>query len=124
MNTSPTAARRAASSAGPPPPESIPSLQGNFSWTLAGNGVVAVSQLGIIVILARLGSPLTLGQFSLALAVTAPVFILLNLKLRAVQATDAHGEYQFSEYFALRAVTSLCLPIVVTLIALDGPRYW
>jgi O-antigen/teichoic acid export membrane protein len=99
----------------------LPSLRGNFSWTLAGNVIFAASQFGMLIILARLGGPDILGQFALALAITAPIFIFLNLKLRTVQATDAGGEYEFPEYFALRAITAMCIPLVVMAIVLIGP---
>src|SRR2546425_157717 len=65
------------------------SLRANFSWTLAGNVVYAACQWGMLIVLARLGSPTMLGQFALGLAVTTPVIIFANLQLRAVQTTDA-----------------------------------
>jgi len=39
--------------------------------------------------LAKLGNASMVGQYALALAIAAPVFMLTNLQLRAVQATDA-----------------------------------
>ncbi|MGD0041300.1 MAG: oligosaccharide flippase family protein [Isosphaeraceae bacterium] len=86
------------------------SLRSNFSWTLAGNVVYAGCQWGMLMILAKLGSPERVGQFALGLAVTAPVIMLTNLHLRAVQATDARREYRFGHYLALRlATTALAL---------------
>src|ERR1044072_4016691 len=64
------------------------SLRTNFSWTLAGNLIYSGCQWGVLIVLARLGSPEQVGQFALALAVTAPVIMLSNLQLRGVLATD------------------------------------
>src|SRR6266568_5527229 len=44
------------------------SLRTNFAWTLAGNAVYAVCQWGMLVSIAKLGSPAMVGQFALGLA--------------------------------------------------------
>jgi O-antigen/teichoic acid export membrane protein len=100
-----TAAGLPSRGAGPQPAASL-SLRANFSWTLAGNLVYAGSQWGILVILAKLGTPEAVGQFVLGLAVTAPVMMLTNLQLRAVLATDARRAHRFADYLALRVTTT------------------
>ncbi len=96
-------------------PKGLPlSLSLNVSWTLAGNVIYAACQWGMLVILAKLGSPEILGRFALALAVTAPVFMLTNLQLRAIQATDVVDRYDFRDYLALRLL-SVALALVVIL---------
>ena len=82
------------------------SLRLNVSWTLAGNVVYAGCQWLTLVALARLGTPEMVGQFALAMALTAPIFMLTNLNLRAVQATDARLDFSFAEYFGLRLLTT------------------
>jgi O-antigen/teichoic acid export membrane protein len=68
--------------------------------------------------LAKLGSPEMVGQFALGVAVTAPIIVLSNLQLRAVQATDARGEYTFESYFGLRMLTTaLALIAIAALIS-------
>jgi O-antigen/teichoic acid export membrane protein len=86
---------------------SAPSLRVSFTWTLAGNVVYAASQFGILSSLAKLGNSAMVGQYALGLAITAPVFMFTNLQLRGVQATDARHEYQFSDYFTLRCLSTL-----------------
>lgn len=93
------------------------SLRANFSWTLVGNVVYAGCQWGMLSVLAKLGTPEMVGQFSLGLAIGAPMFTLANLQLRAVQATDARQEYDFSDYLALRLITSALALLVVAGIA-------
>ena len=82
------------------------SLKTNFSWTFAGNVVYAGCQWGMLMVIAKLGSPQLVGQFALGLAVTAPVMMLSNLQLRGVLATDANDEHAFGEYLALRLLTT------------------
>lgn len=94
------------------------SLRTNFSWTLAGNLVYAASQWGVLVVIAKLGTPEMLGQFALALAVTAPVVMFANLQLRAVQATDAKRAYRFEDYLGLRILTTAAALAAIVLVAL------
>ena len=98
------------------------SLKQNFSWTFVGNGVYQACQWGMLVVLAKLTSPEAVGQFALGLAVCAPVVMFTTLALRAVQATDARGEYQFGDYLGLRLLmTGLALAVIAG-IALVGYR--
>jgi len=88
-------------------------LRRNFSWTFTGNLIYAACQWGMLVVLAKLGSPEMVGQFTLGLAVTAPVIMFTNLQLRGIQATDAKGDYVFSDYLGLRLIgTGLALLII------------
>jgi len=93
------------------------SLRSNFSWTFAGNAVYAGCQWGMLIVLAKLGSPERVGQFALGLALTAPVIMLTNLQLRAIQATDARREYRFGHYLALRLATTALSLLVIAGIA-------
>jgi len=85
----------------------IPSLRSNFAWTLAGNVVYAGCQWGMLSCLAKLGNPTIVGQFTLGLAISAPVFMFTNLQLRAVQATDVNAESSFAHYFTLRFLATV-----------------
>ncbi len=99
------------------------SLRRNFSWTFAGNVVYAASQWGVLVVIARLGTPEMVGQFALALAITAPVIMFANLQLRAVQATDAKRAYAFADYLGLRLLTTAAaLALIAAIALLSGYR--
>jgi O-antigen/teichoic acid export membrane protein len=84
----------------------VSSLRANFKWTFASNIVYAACQWGMLSVLAKAGTAGMVGQFALGLAIAAPVFMFANLQLRAVQATDARGEYRFSDYFTLRILST------------------
>jgi O-antigen/teichoic acid export membrane protein len=77
----------------------------------------------MLIVLAKLGSPQTVGVFALGAAVSAPVVLFANLKLRSVQATDARREYSFPQYLALRVVTSLLALLVIAVVALAPAEY-
>jgi O-antigen/teichoic acid export membrane protein len=95
-------------------------LRVNLIWTLIGNVAYAGSQWGMLILLAKLSGPETVGQFALGLAVTAPIFMLTNLQLRAVQATDARGDFLPGHYLALRLITTALAGIVVLGLVLGG----
>src|SRR5580704_17610011 len=88
-------------------------LRMNFLWALSGNVLYAASQWGILVALAKLGTPQMVGEFALALAITAPVMIGTGLSLRGVQATDAAAEYLFRDYLLLRLLTTCMAGLLI-----------
>jgi O-antigen/teichoic acid export membrane protein len=98
------------------------SLRQNFSWTFVSNVIYAGCQWGILMVLAKLGSPEKVGQFTLGLAQTAPVFMLTNLQLHDIQATDARKDFLFNDYLGLRLFgTTIALITIISIAAL--PKY-
>ena len=93
---------------------------------VSGNAIYAASQLALVIIIAKLGSVVQVGQFAYALAMTTPVFIFSQLQLRGLQATDAAGEYSFAEYLSLRVATTAAAVLVVVALAVltteEGPQ--
>ena len=51
------------------------SIARNVLWSFTGNVLLAACQWAVVVVLARLGTPHTVGVFALALAVTTPVIV-------------------------------------------------
>jgi O-antigen/teichoic acid export membrane protein len=77
----------------------------------------------MLVVLAKLGTVEMTGQFALGLAVGAPVFLLTNLSLRSLLATDVRSEHRFGDYLALRLVTvGVGLAAIVVLLGVSGYR--
>jgi O-antigen/teichoic acid export membrane protein len=100
-------------------------LRQNFSWTFAGNMVYAAAQWGMLVVLAKLGSPEMVGQFTLGLAVTAPIILLAGLQLRQIQVTDVKQQYTFGDYLGLRLIcttVSLLAIAIITFFAHYPPQ--
>jgi O-antigen/teichoic acid export membrane protein len=105
------------------PPKAL-SLRQNFSWTFTGNIIYAASQWGMLVILAKLGSPEMVGKFTLGLAVAAPVILLCSLQLRQIQVTDVRQQYLFADYLGLRLICMLLSLVVIALITLKAGYQW
>ncbi|MFP3668919.1 oligosaccharide flippase family protein [Priestia sp. SIMBA_032] len=95
------------------------SLKRNFTYSLAGNLSYAFSQWIIVMLIAKFGTPEMVGRYSLGLAITAPVFLFLNVNLRAIQATDTKSEYNFIDYFYNRNITNL-IGVLVVLCIISG----
>jgi O-antigen/teichoic acid export membrane protein len=99
-------------------------LRQNFSWTFVGNIIYAASQWGMLVVLAKLGSPEMVGQFTLGLAVTAPIILFSNLQLRQIQTTDVKQQYAFADYLGLRLIClGLALPTILIITIKAGYRW-
>lgn len=93
-----------------------PSLKVNISWTFLGNVIYAITQWGLLISIAKFGTATMVGQFTLGLALTAPVFMLTNLQLRTIQATDIKNKYTFGDFIGLRIFTVIIFIILMVLI--------
>nr|WP_268876001.1 oligosaccharide flippase family protein [Neobacillus soli] len=96
------------------------SLKRNVSYMLIGNLIYALSQWGIIMVLAKLGSPKMVGGFTLGLAVTAPIILIFDLQLRSVLATDIKEEFTFRNYLTLKGINSFIALFVLGIVVLIG----
>jgi O-antigen/teichoic acid export membrane protein len=101
------------------------SLRRNFAWNFGGVSLYNLSQWILLLVLARLSDPASVGQFSLMLAISAPVFLTVGLNLRTVQATDAARQWRLEEYLVLRQVLNV-IATAVTIVAglLFGLHGW
>src|SRR5512136_2021883 len=88
----------------------------SVSWSVVGNVFFTICQFGAVVLLARMGSVEVLGRFALALALTAPVFLLACLNLRIIQATDAREQFRFTDYIALRLLATAAALVAVVIL--------
>lgn len=95
-----------------------PTTRRNVGWVLAGNLIYAATQGGVLIALTRLGSAEIVGQFSLGLAVCAPIITFANCQLRSVQAVDAVDEYRTGDYFGFRIVTTALAFVAILLVSL------
>jgi O-antigen/teichoic acid export membrane protein len=96
-------------------------LKADFSWVLAGNMLYSACQWGIVLVLAKLGSPQQVGEYALGLAVAAPIVLFANLQLRALVASDVKDQFTFDQYFTFRLV-SLAAALVTVAVAAGGTQ--
>lgn len=85
-------------------------------WMFSGNALFAGFQILNMVGLARLGNAEQVGQFTLGLAISAPIMLLFNLGLRTLVTTDSRHLHPFTHYQRLRYFTTVA-GFTVTLLA-------
>ena len=99
------------------------SVRRNFGWTAAGNAIHAACQWGMVGVLAKMSSAEVVGQYALGVAVTAPIFMLAQLNLRSVLATDVANSHPFRDYRDLRLMSigmALAATLGLALVAYSG----
>ncbi len=96
-------------------------LGANVRWSLLGNTAFTVSQLVALLAIVRVGSAKDAAAFVLAFAITAPVFLILGLNLRASLASDIDWVYGFRDYVGLRVATTVASLATVGLVAVMFP---
>ena len=69
------------------------SLKSNFAWTLSGNVVYSACQWGMLVLLAKLGTPATVGEFALAVAIAVAIAYSTNQDSDLYDRARASTEY-------------------------------
>lgn len=96
------------------------SLLNKAKWLLSGNILFAFSQWLMLIMFSHFSSPMQLGYYSYALALTAPIFMLSNLQLRPLVVADLNlgKKFRFSQYLSLRLIT-IFLAIIVSLFFID-----
>lgn len=84
------------------------------SWLVLANLVSTLAKAATLVVLTNAGDMAVAGQYTLALAVVSPVFLLFNLSLRQIYVS-AHEDVAYGEFLALRRASSLVGVAVVVL---------
>ena len=100
-------------------------MRANISWAFAGNSVYAGCQWMVFVLLVRWLDLGRAGQFAYWIAVTGPVFVLANVRLRNLVVTADDSSFDFSDYLKARLLTTAAAIGVVVLIGvwLSKDRY-
>jgi O-antigen/teichoic acid export membrane protein len=94
-------------------------LRHNIAWTILGTGSYLASQWLILVVLAKLGNPKVVGEYSLALAIVTPLTVLSQLQLRQVIVTDITRQYNYGDYLINRVVLSLLSVVIACVVAIS-----
>lgn len=89
------------------PKKSALKLGGSFTTFLLTGGIYATSQWATLIVIARMGGPENLGEYTVAMAVCAPIIVFTRLNMQTVQATDSRDEYDFGDYALARIVLTL-----------------
>lgn len=84
-----------------------------------GTAVYSLGQWLILVILTQATNPQYVGEFSLIMAIAAPVMVFSSLSLRQVFVTDTDLGYSFGDYFTLRLCSTSVAVILVALVCVS-----
>jgi len=93
------------------------SLRTNFAWAFLGNGISAFCRWVLLVMLAKMADPGTVGLFALAQALSLPITRFLGLQVAIVQVTDARNEYDVPHYFAVKFLSAVLALAASTCVA-------
>lgn len=92
-------------------------LKSGFIWALGGNTAYFFSKYAVLIVMAKIGNPVMMGQFALGLAISTPIFLFMDLALRPVMVTDPQRRFHFIEYLTVRVASSLAGCAIVAAIA-------
>jgi O-antigen/teichoic acid export membrane protein len=81
-------------------------MTANISWAFAGNAAYAGCQWLVFVLVVRALDLREAGQFAYWIAVTGPVFVLANVRLRNLLATALGPTNDFPDYLKARLLTT------------------
>lgn len=81
-------------------------MRRNTAWAFVGNSVYAGCQWAVFVLLVKALEPEEAGAFAYATAVTGPIFVLANVRLRNLLATGIESPRDFADYVNARLLTT------------------
>ncbi|MBC7690637.1 MAG: oligosaccharide flippase family protein [Methylotenera sp.] len=93
-------------------------------WILVGNLFYAAAQYFILIALIRFTQPEAVGQFSLALAINAPISLFFSMSLRSVLISDSKNQYSSHSYVQLRVIAAglaILLSLAISLVGKFNP---
>lgn len=93
-----------------------PSLKSNILYAGVGNALFALTQWGILSIVARLGTAEEVGAITIAAALVTPLFFLASMGMRDGHAVDDLDRFSRADYVALRVVSSVLAFLIVLLL--------
>jgi O-antigen/teichoic acid export membrane protein len=93
-------------------------MTANISWAFAGNAAYAGCQWLVFVLIVRALDLREAGRFAYWIAVTGPIFVLANVRLRSLLAIAVGPTNDFPDYLKARLLTTAAAAGAALLIAL------
>jgi O-antigen/teichoic acid export membrane protein len=88
----------------------------NTAWAFAGNTAYAACQWVVFVLLVKVLGAREAGTFAYATAVTGPIFVLTNVRLRNLLATGVETAGGFADYLTARTLTTMVAVVAALLV--------
>lgn len=95
------------------------SLKANVASMFSANLLYALSSWAQLSLVAKFLDGVTLGKYTLAIAIITPLYLLTNMQLRSLIVTDHQDRYSINEYYSFRFISNIILFIVVLIIGLS-----
>lgn len=99
-------------------PKTRPSHKAGF---IASKTIFTASQGVILIAIARFEGAAEVGLYALAVAITSPIFLLTNLRVQDVLATDSVADAQWRTYLRVTAVVNAIGLLLSLLLAVVWP---
>jgi len=87
-------------------------LRHAIPYSIAGQLAYVTSQMGVLSALAHFRGAAAVGEFGLALALTTPAFMFVNMAGKSSQASDVNKHYSFAEYGGLVASAAVFAALI------------
>lgn len=94
----------------------VPSLRRNVLYSTFANGFFALTQWGIVIVSAHLGTAADVGVITVVTALVTPIFMFAQMAMRDGHSVDDLNEFTRADYIALRIVTSTVAVGVVAVV--------
>lgn len=94
----------------------------NITWTFSSNLFSAISKWLVLVIIANILSPLEVGIYSLAFAISAPITLFANMKLRSLYITDKSPDF-FNYVSGRNILSGLAIILLLSISIIFYPSY-
>ncbi|UBH13867.1 lipopolysaccharide biosynthesis protein [Macrococcus armenti] len=88
----------------------------NLFWTITANLIQAITKWGYLILIARILTKADVGEYGLGLALTAPIVLFFNFRLRTLLVTSFDGN--FNIFKTLRNILDILSIIFIAVIAL------
>lgn len=85
---------------------SVRETQHRFLQSFAGNAIYALTNWGMLSVIAKMSNEKSVGQFALSLVIAQPIFVLTSFNLGGVLMSDVRREFRFIDYLFFRLFTS------------------
>ncbi|GGA72931.1 oligosaccharide flippase family protein [Ornithinibacillus halotolerans] len=96
----------------------------NMTWNVIGSIIYSFTQWLLLIVIAKLGTPEMVGYYALGLAVTAPIVLFTDMKLRLALVTDTKNVYLFDNYLGARVLSvGVALFIIILVIIIFGYEF-
>lgn len=88
----------------------------NFKFSIVSNIIAALSKFLILFLIIRIGTPVEVGIYNYALVLSAPIFLLVSLKIRSIIVTNRL--YELNDYYTAIFLLNFITLLIISIISL------